>query len=151
MKKLFALFFLAFAMCAFGEESKLRPFLITSNNILDYNQEVISQRNLIANRRVQDHERKIKGPFVQWITDRPHAYYQRILMEDAPIVVTQNELPKEVVFYDLFPELRKSAREDYERHRYNDRMRFIDYDRHQTIFGETVYEETTRRYIDPDK
>ena len=53
--------------------------------------------------------------------------------EDAPVVLTESDLPREIVFYDLFPELRKSSRDDYLARRYNDRMRFIDYDRHQTI------------------
>tara|TARA_B100000886_G_C20379042_1_gene473119 strand:+ start:542 stop:1003 length:462 start_codon:yes stop_codon:yes gene_type:complete len=130
-------------------DSGLVPFLLDSTNPLDYNQKVLAQRNLIRGRRVADQQRKFKGKFVNWFSERPHAYYQRVLMEDAPIVATQVELPSELVFYDLFPELRKVARIDHENRRYNDRMRFIDYDRHQTIFGETIFEETTGRYLDP--
>ena len=131
-----------------ADSSGLTPFLIDSENPLDYNQKVISQRNKIRGRRLADQQRKIKGRFVSWFKQRPHAYYQRVLVEDAPIVTTKTELPDELVFYDLFPELRKVARDDYEVRRYNDRMRFIEYDRHQTVSGETVYEETTGRYLD---
>lgn len=134
----------------FTKDRELVPFLVESINPLEYNQKVIAQRNHIRGRRVADQKRRIKGKFIKWFTDRPHAYYQRVLKEDAPVVATKIELPNELVFYDLFPELRAVARDDYEKRRYNDRMRFIDYDRHQTVLGETVYEETTRRYIDPD-
>lgn len=134
---------------AFADEKiELTTFLLNSENPLHYNQQVLEQRNLVRGRRILDQERKIKGKFVSWFTDRPHAYYQRVLKEDAPIVVTPTDLPSEIVFYDLFPELRKVARLDYANRRFNDRQRFIDYDRHQTVFGETVYEETTGRYID---
>lgn len=135
---------------SFSKDRELVPFLVESVNPLEYNQKVISQRNHIRGRRVADQKRRIKGKFVKWFTERPHAYYQRVLKEDAPVVATKIELPNELVFYDLFPELRAVARNDYENRRYNDRMRFIDYDRHQTILGETVFEETTRRYIDPE-
>lgn len=135
----------------FSSETNLIPFLVDSVNPLEYNQKVISQRNHIRGRRVADQKRRINGKFVLWFKDRPHAYYQRILQDDAPVVATKIELPSELIFYDLFPELRKVARSDYETRRYNDRMRFIDYDRHQTILGETIYEETTGRYLDPDE
>ena len=132
------------------ESYKLVPFLLKSENPLDYNQQVIAQRNLIRGRRIVDQERKIKGKFARWFTQRPHAFYQRVLEADAPVVVTPTELPSEIIFYDLFPELRKVARIDYSTRRHNDRQRFIDYDRHQTIFGETVYEEITGRYLDSE-
>ncbi len=152
MKKgiIFLMMLVSFSAFSAKESRKLVPFLLKSENPLEYNGQVIAQRNLIRGRRVADQQRKIKGKFAAWFIDRPHAYYQRVLKEDAPVVVTATELPSELVFYDLFPELRKVARTDYENRRYNDRMRFIDYDRHQTIFGETVYEETTGRYLDPD-
>jgi hypothetical protein len=142
--------FLIFCFCssAYAVETKLTPFLLTSENPLKYNELVLAQRNLIRGRRLADQKRKIKGKFKSWFTQRPHAYYQRVLIEDAPVVVTALELPTELVFYDLFPDLRKLARVDYEKRRLNDRMRFIDYDRHQTILGETVYEQTTGRYLD---
>ena len=146
----FIIFFVLLISSAWSKENQLTPFLIQSENILEYNKKVIAQRERIRDRRMVDQRRKFKGKFSSWIKDRPHAYYQRVLMDDAPIVLTPSELPDEVVFYDLFPELRKSARVDYEQRRYNDRMRFIDYDRHQTILGETVFEEMTGRYLDPD-
>ena len=131
-----------------SSDSKLVPFLMESENILEYNQAVIKQRSMIRNRRVRDQRRKFKGKYAEWIKQRPHAMYHRTMNQDAPIVLTDPELPNDIVFYDLFPELRRSSRVDYNNRRENDRLRFIDYDRHQTINGETVFEEMTRRYID---
>ena len=132
------------------EKDKLIPFLAKSENILDYNDAVVSQRAMIRNRRLYDQRRKFQGKYATWIKDRPHLAYQQKMEEDAPVVLTESDLPSEIVFYDLFPELRKSSRDDYIARRYNDRMRFIDYDRHQTVLGETVYGETTGRYLDDD-
>ena len=141
---------------AFGSQEivmkkiELVPFLAESENILDYNDAVVSQRAMIRNRRLFDQRRKFQRKYATWIKDRPHLAYQQKMEEDAPVVLTESDLPSEIVFYDLFPELRKSSRDDYIARRYNDRMRFIDYDRHQTVLGETVFEETTGRYLDDD-
>ena len=134
----------------FGNDTKLVPFLIKSKMLFDYNKQVVAQRNLIRDRRQEDQRRKFKGKFISWFKDRPHASYQRIMIEDAPVVVTTKELPDELVFYDLFPGLRKVSRVDYAQKREDDRMRFIDLDRHQIIDAETVFEETTGRYLDED-
>lgn len=159
MMKLFftgLIFFSLFSLCVFGankddgSKDKLIPFLITSENILDYNDAVTSQRAMIRNRRLYDQRRKFKGKYVSWIKDRPHLAFQQKMEEDAPVVLTPSDIPSEIIFYDLFPELRQYSRDDYLARRYNDRMRFIDYDRHQTVLGETVFEEMTGRYLDED-
>ena len=58
---------------------------------------MIAQRNLIRGRRLADQREKLRE-ICGMVFDRPHAYYQRVLIEDAPVIVTkQNSLRASVL------------------------------------------------------